>query len=150
VFTTNPAGRLSLNPTPLSVVATFGLLSVNVNVDVPFTATTMGANPFPITGAATTTSDAVAVFPVPPVVDDTAPDVFTLVPAEVPTTSTRTAHEPDAAIEPPDNDTDPLPATAVTNPPQEFVTPFGDATSNPAGRLSEKATPDNAVVAFGF
>jgi hypothetical protein len=76
VFTTNPAGRLSLNPTPLRVVATFGFDNVNVNVDVPFTATTEGANPFPIDGAAMTSTDALAVFPVPPVVEDTAPEVL--------------------------------------------------------------------------
>jgi hypothetical protein len=150
VFTTNPAGKLSLNPTPVSVVATFGLLTVKVNVDVAFTATTVGANPFPITGAATTTTLADAVLPDPPVTELTDPDVFSFCPAVAPTTSTRTEQLPDTVNVPPDNDTDPLPGTAVTAPPQVFVAPFGDATTNPAGKLSPNATPDNDVVEFGF
>jgi hypothetical protein len=150
VFTTNPAGKLSLNPTPVSVVATFGFETVNVKLVVDPIGNTDFPNAFAIAGGATTTTFADAVFPVPPVVEDTAPEVFTFCPALVPTTSTFTVHEPDDGIDPPANDTDPLPATAVTEPPQPFVAPFGDATTNPAGRLSVNATPESAVVEFGF
>jgi len=150
VFTTNPAGRLSLNPTPLSVVATFGLLSVNVNVDVPFTATTMGANPFPITGAATTTKLADAVFPDPPSVAATGPDTATLVPASVPRTLTVSVHDPEAGIVPPASEIDELLSTAVGTPPHELASPFGDATTRPAGRFCVNPTPDRPVSEFGF
>ncbi len=57
----------------------------------------------------------------------------------------------DAVSVPPDKLTVPLPATAVIVPlPQLPVSPFGVATTRPAGRLSVKATPLRATLVFGF
>jgi hypothetical protein len=104
-----------------------------------------------IEGGATTFRVAVLlVVPVPPSVDVTAPVVLFLVPAVVPVTFTEKVQELLAAIVPPERLIVPEPATAVMVPlPQVPVRPFGVATIRPAGSVSLKATPVNAVV-LGF
>ena len=44
----------------------------------------------------------------------------------------------------------PVPATAVTVPPHVLASPFGVATTRPAGSVSVKPTPVSAVPAFGL
>src|SRR5260370_42439979 len=93
-----------------------------------------------ITGGATTVMLAFEVLPVPPSVEVTCTLLF-FTPAVVLVTFTATVHEALNASVPPDRLTVPDPATAVAAPPQVLVSPFGVATTKPAGRLSVKATP---------
>src|SRR4029077_11221027 len=77
VATTIPAGRVSVNATPVSATAlAAGLVMVNVSVETPFTAITVGLNAFAMEGGATTSIEAEAVPPVPPSFDVMAPLVF--------------------------------------------------------------------------
>src|SRR5712672_60648 len=107
-------------------------------------------NALMITGGATTVTLALEVFPVPPSVDVTCTLLF-FTPAVVPVTFTDNVHEALTANVPPDRLTDPEPATAVAVPPQVLVSPFGVATTRPAGSVSAKATPVSATtLAAGF
>ena len=88
VATVNPAGSVSVNPTPVSATW-FGLLRVKVNADVAPNAMLVGANAFAITGGATTVSVAVLLIaPVPPLAEVTAPVVLFQLPAATPVTVT--------------------------------------------------------------
>src|SRR5579864_4817985 len=68
-------GSVSLKATPVRSAAAvvFGLLMVKVSVEVPFRGTLVGLNALLIVGGATTVRFAVAVFPVPPLPEDTLP-----------------------------------------------------------------------------
>jgi hypothetical protein len=70
-------------------------------------------------------------------------------PVVVPVTFTEILHELLAATVPPLKLAEPEPASAVVVPLHELLNPFGVATTNPAGKLSEKATPLRLVV-FGL
>ena len=148
--TINPDGNGSEKVTPVSGVAAFGFVNVNVNVVVAPTRTGDGLNAFANDGGNATITDALAVLPVPPSVEVTAPLVLFFTPAVVPLTFTCTVQDCDAGIDPPDNATEPLPAVAVTVPPQVFDNPFGVPTTSPAGNVSLNATPDRPDPAFGF
>ena len=74
--TTTPAGRLSVNARPVSVTFVFGLDRLKVSVVVPPSGITDTPKTFVIEGAAATVRFAVAVLPVPPFVELTAPEVF--------------------------------------------------------------------------
>jgi hypothetical protein len=76
VATTKPAGKLSVNPIPVSVTFAAGLLMVKVSEVVPFSGIELTPNTFAIVGGVATLRFALAVFPVPPLVDDTLPVVF--------------------------------------------------------------------------
>lgn len=97
-------------------------------------------------GADVTVTLAEAVFPVPPLIELTAPVVLVKVPPDVPVTFNVTAQLPPAAIEPPLSEMLVLPATAVAVPAQLFVNAGVVATTRPEGRLSENAKPDSATV----
>jgi hypothetical protein len=99
-----------------------------------------------IVGAAAAFRFAVAVLPVPPLVELTAPVVLVKLPAAVAVTFTLSVQLAVAATVPPLNVTLPEPATAVAVPPQVFVNTFGVATTVPAGNVSVKATPLRATV----
>ena len=73
---TSPAGRLSVNARPVSATVVLGLVIENVNDVVPFKGMAAAPNDFVIDGAEATVKFAVAVFPVPPFVEVTAPVVF--------------------------------------------------------------------------
>jgi hypothetical protein len=148
--TINPNGSGSENVTPVNGVVVFGFVNVNVNTVVAPTRTGDGPNAFANDGGNATITDAFAVFPVPPSVEVTAPLVLSFTPADVPRTFTCTEQLPDAGIDPPDKDTEPLAATAVTVPPQVFDNPFGVPTTSPPGRVSVNVTPDSPVAEFGF
>lgn len=92
-------------------------------------------------GVPTTLMLAVAVFPVPPSFEVTAPVVLFFMPVVVAVTLTEIAQELLPATVPPDKVIDPDPATAVVVPPQVVLSPLGVATTNPAGRTSVNATP---------
>src|SRR6266852_5896296 len=69
--TTRPAGKLSVNATPLSALAVFGLVMVKLSVLLAFNAMLVGLKALLIVGGATTVMEAFAVFPVPPLVEVT-------------------------------------------------------------------------------
>src|SRR5215510_7398353 len=152
VATTNPVGSVSLNATPLSAtVLIAGFVIVKVSVLVPFNGIELGLKALAIDGGATTVSVSLAVFPVPPLVEDTAPDVFVNAPAAVPVTFATTVQELFTAMLPPVRLMLVPPAVADAAPPQLFVKPFGVATTNPVGSVSLNATPASAtVLAAGF
>ena len=89
--TASPAGKLSVKPSPLNGVA-FGFTSVNVSVVVPFNGTLVAPNALLIVGTAATVRFALAVLPVPPLVEVTAPVVFVNCPAAAPVTVTGNWH----------------------------------------------------------
>jgi hypothetical protein len=87
-------GSVSLKATPLRspLALVFGLLIVNVIVLVPFSGILVGLNALLIVGGPTTVRFAVAVFPLPPLPEDTMPVVFVYRPAVAPVTVTLTTH----------------------------------------------------------
>jgi hypothetical protein len=151
VATTNPAGKLSVKAIPVSVTPALGLLTVKVKEDVPFSGIVAAPNALVIVGGLATIRFAVAVLPVPPLVDVTLPVVFVRFPDAVPVTLAWTAQLLAAAMVPPVRVMVPEPATAVAAPPHVFVSPLGVATTIPAGSVSVKATPVSATaLAAGF
>lgn len=154
---TRLAGKLSVNPTPLScTVFDAGLVMLMVRVATPPGAMVMGLNDLVIAGGATIVSPAVLlVAPVPASVEVIAPVVLSFVPAVVPVTATVKVQDDPADGEavnvPPDRLTLLLPAVAViVPPPHEPVTVGVAATNNPAGRLSANPTPLRPLVVFGL
>src|SRR5688572_3508594 len=93
-----------------------------------------------------------AVLPVPPLVEETLPEVLFFVPLVVAMISIVTVQEPLAAIVPPLNEMEVFPgAGEKAGEPQPEVEAFGvAATSVPAGKESVKATPVRAVPALGL
>jgi len=144
--TTTPAGKLSVNATPLSALAVFGLVMVKLSVLLPFNAILAGANALLIAGGTTTVMFAVEVLPVPPLVE-VADTLLLFTPAVVPVTFTLKVHEVLVVKVAPARLTVPEPATAVMVPPPQLpVKPLGVATASPAGRVSVNATPVSAMV----
>src|SRR5437016_807594 len=143
--TTSPAGKLSVNATPLRLVV-FGLLIVNVRLVLALSGIEPAPNAFEIVGGVATVMLAEAVFPVPPLVEATAPVVLFFGPEVVAFTFTEIVHELLIATVPPLRLTLPLPAVAVVVPPQVLLRPFGVATTSPAGNVSVNATPVSATV----
>ena len=92
-------------------------------------------------GAAMTFKVAVAVFPLPPFVELTAPVALVLAPSVVPLTSILTVQVVLAPIAPPDKLMTDVFCVAVTVPPQEFVKPFGVLITKPDGNESVKDNP---------
>jgi hypothetical protein len=143
---------LSVNATPVSAIAfAAGLLIAKVSEVDPFSGRVATPNVLVITGGLATVRFAVAVLPVPPFVEVTAPVVFVKFPETVPVTFTARVQLLLAATVPPVSVTLLEPAVAVGVPPQVLVSPFGVATTIPAGRESANATPVSAtVLATGF
>ena len=75
VATTKPAGRLSVNAMPVSVIV-FGLVMLKASEVVPFNGIVAAPNPLLMLGGLATVRFALAVFPVPPLVELTAPEVL--------------------------------------------------------------------------
>ena len=145
VATTSPAGRVSVKAKPVCTPAPLSM--VKVRLVLPFRA--MASAPKALVmlagGGAITVRVAVAVLPMPPSVEETLSVMLTLEPAVVPVTPTCIEHIKEPAmreVTPPVREMDVEPVVAVSVPPQplrnkiEFV-----ARTNPAGRLSMKATP---------
>ena len=157
--TVMPSGNVSVNPTPVTVVpdaTLFGLVIVNVNVELPPGIVFAGANALAITGGATTVNVGVLlVVPVPPSVEVIVPVVFGFAPGVVPVTLTWNVHDDpaagDAVSEPFDRLTMLVPAVAEIVPiPQAPTTTGGDATTSPVGSESLNAIPFNADAVFPF
>jgi len=145
-----PAGRLSVNPTPVSGEV-FAFMIVNDRVDVLVAPTPIveGVNDFEITGADATVKEALAVPPVPPLVELIAPVVLFFTPEVVPVTLTVTVQVAPTATVMLDATTLEVPAVAVTDGAPQLplvASPFGVPTTSPAGKLSVNATPVNATV----
>lgn len=99
-------------------------------------------------GTRNTVMLAVAVLPVPPLSEDTVTELF-CTPSAMPVTfTTSRVQVVEAASVDGDRVTEDAPAVAVKIP-QFPLTPAGVETTNPAGRVSVKATPVRAV-AFGL
>jgi hypothetical protein len=151
-LTTRPAGKLSVKPTPVNEVPVFGLLTVRVRLVPPFSGIVAAPNDFLIEGGvARTITLAVAVLPVPPLVDVTVTELF-LTPGEVPVTLRLIRHPVSAPMSvPPLKLTLLPPGAAVTVlPVQGLTSPFGVLTTRPAGKLSVKPIPVNEVLGSGF
>ena len=154
-----PAGKLSVNATPLSALAVFGLVTVKLSVLLPLSGMLLGLNDLLMVGGAITVSVSLAVPPVPPSVELTVLVVFTCAPALMPVTLTEKVHDDPAAGDavnvPPDKltvDGDPggLLIVAVMVPlPHEPVTVV-EASFSPVGRVSLKATLLWAVEVLGL
>src|SRR6266700_4974628 len=151
VETTRPAGRVAVNPTPVSVVPVLLFWMVNVKLVEPPSGMLAAPNALMITGGATTVMEALDVLPGPPSVEVTCTLLF-LAPAVVPVTFTLKVHEALVAKVAPASVTLPEPAVAViVPPPHDPVRPFGVATTRPAGSVSVNATPVRGMVlAAGF
>ena len=74
--TTRPEGRVSVNARPVKATPVFGLLIVNVSEVEPFNGTVAAPKTLVIVGGLATVRLAVAVLPVPPLVDVTLPVVL--------------------------------------------------------------------------
>src|SRR5258708_35633838 len=119
-------GSVSLKATlvrsPAAVV--FGLLMVKVTVAIPFSGMlTEGLNALLMVGGATTVMLAIAVLPVPPLLEVTC-TLLLFTPGVVPFTVTETVQEEFGATLAPDKLTLPLPSTAVAVPPLQVVGPL--------------------------
>jgi len=146
--TSNPAGKVSLKPTPVSVVVVFEFVMLNESVVVPPCANGFGLNPLLIEGGDTTVMPAEAVLPVPPLLDDTFPVVFVYTPAVVPVTVTLNVHGTPGATEAPLKEMVRVAAVVVSVPLHLGVAE--SATLKPAGKTSLKPTPVKVVEVFGL
>ena len=148
LVTVKPVGSVSVKATPVSVVLAFALVMVKVRVLVPATRMDVGLNDAAIEGADTTVRVLeVAVPPVPPLVELTAPVVVVYEPAVAPVTVTGTGRVPAADTEAPLR-VMVLPPVIVSVPPPTLELPL--ATVKPLGSVSVKATPVSVVLAFEF
>ena len=152
VATTNPAGRLSVKATPLSVRFWLLLLSrVKVRLVVLLSGIDAAPKALTICGGLMTVRIAVLlVTPGPLSVASITPVVLLATPSVVPVTFTVIVHCAPPAKVPPVRLIEFEPATAVTDPPQTPLNPFGVATSRLAGKVSLNVIPDNAMDANGF
>jgi len=76
VLTTKPAGKLSVNATPVSGSAVFELVMVKLNVVAPLNGIVVAPKDLAMVGGAATLRLAEAVLPLPPLVDETTPVVL--------------------------------------------------------------------------
>jgi hypothetical protein len=152
VATTSPAGKVSVNATPVSATALApGLVMVKVKDVVPFSGIAAAPKALAIDGGATTLIEADAVPPVPPSVDVTFPVVLFCVPAAVPVTFTANVHDVLCAREAPDRLITFVACVAVIVPPPQLpVRPFGVETTKPAGNVSLKPMPFSVVPVLLF
>src|ERR1700687_5872221 len=146
VDTTKPAGRLSVKVTPVRPKLELGLVIVSVRLVNPLSGIVAAPNALLMVGGVATLRLALAVLPVPPLVELTLPVVLFLVPEVVAVTFTTTVQLLLTAMLPPVSEMLPLPATAVGVPPQLLVKPLGVATTSPAGNVSVNPTPASATV----
>src|SRR5207302_1131196 len=138
--------------TPLTAEAP-GLVMVIVSVAVPFAAIGFGANALATVSepAGETVRFAVAVLPIPPLVELTAPVVLAMTPALVPCTVMVTVQVLFGVRLAPVSATELPPAVAATTPPVQVVVVLsGIATIRPVGNTSLNWTPVSVVVLFGL
>lgn len=141
VATTRPAGKLSVNPMPVSdTVLAAGFVIVIVRVLVALGAIPDGLKFLVAAGGATTARLALEVLPVPASVEVTV-TLLSLEPAVVPVTVSETTQEVPGLRLVPDRLTEEEPSAAVAVPLHVVVRFPGVATVRPSGRLSVNATP---------
>ncbi len=143
-----PAGKVSLNPIPLSAVIVLLFWMVKLRLVEPFSGMLAAPKDLIITGGPITLIEALEVFPVPSV--EVTCTLLFFTPAVVPCMFTETVHEPLAATDPPDRLTEPEPPTAVAVPPHVLFRFEVDATVRPAGKLSVNAIPVTVTPVFGL
>ena len=90
--TTKPAGRLSVNARPVRASVVFGLVMVKVSEVVPFAEIEEAPKALVMEGGVATERFAVAVLPVPPLVEVTAPVVLVYWPEAGPVVVTLNWH----------------------------------------------------------
>lgn len=139
-----PVGRVSLNARPFSVML-LEFVILNVRDVVPFSGIVGAPNVLLMLGGDTTVIVAVAVLPVPPSVEVTAPVVFVSRPAALPVTLSEIVQKVFAATVPPVRLMFVPPPVAVTDPPHPLFTFGGVATMRPAGNESMNARPFKAI-----
>ena len=150
VATTNPAGSVSVNETPVTPDDALGFVIVNVNAVVPFCNSVLAPNTLLIVTVLTTDTVAFDGAPAPALAEETVTLLF-FAPSVVPVTLTANVHCAPPASVAPDRLTLPLPAVAVIVPPPQLpVRPLGVATVSPAGSASVNAIPVSEVAPFGF
>src|SRR5262249_47962613 len=134
--------------TPLRFTVEFGLVTVKVRLVVPFSGMFAAPNDFAIVGGATTVMLALPVEPVPPFAAETLPVTLFLTPAVGAVTVTLRLQE--VLVGRVRRLREIMSGAVVVRvpPPQTVELPL--ATVRPAGKVSVKATPVNAVVVFGF
>lgn len=144
--TARPAGRLSLNATPVRA-SVFGFVMVKVRLVEASNGMLAAPKALLIVGGEKTVRLAVAVLPVPPLVELTAPVVLVKCPDCVPVTLTEKLHDPLVAIVPPERLIvfPPAPAEIVPDP-HVPLSPFGVDTTSPEGSVSVNATPVSTTV----
>ena len=149
VATTSPAGRGSLKPIFESDAPELGFCTVNESDVVPPTGIVTAPNTLEIAGAAAaavTPNVALAVEPVPPFVELTAPVVLFAVPGVLLVTFTVAVHDVPGLIVAPLKERVDAPAAGANVAPLQFVVaPAGDATVIPDGKVSLKLTPLSAA-----
>lgn len=137
---TRPAGRVSLKPTPVSVVVALLFWMVKLRLVEPFNGMLAAPNDLMMTGGPTTVIDALEVFPKPALVELACTLLF-FTPAVVPCTFTETVQLVFGASTAPLKDTATDPSAAVAVPLHVLFRLPGVATISPAGKLSLNATP---------
>jgi hypothetical protein len=145
---TRPAGKLSVKVTEVSGPVVLGFDTVKVSEVEALKLILVAPKDFCSVGGATTVTLALAVLPVPALAEVTV-TLLLLAPAAAPVTFSTMVQEPETGSVAPDREMEEVPADAmIVPPPQLPLSPLGDAISNPAGKLSVKATPVRAI-AFG-
>jgi len=141
VATCRPAGSTSVKAMPVSGVV-FELAMLNVSDVVPFSRIVAAPKALVIVGAEATLRFAVAVLPVPPLVEVTLPVVLVNWPDAAPVTVTLNWHWLLAAIVAPASAI-PVGDVVVSVPPQTVAEAL--ATVSPVGSVSVNATPVRAM-----
>jgi len=138
VATTKPAGRVSLKATPVSAIDAFGFEMLKVSEVEAFSRMLAAPKALVMVGGVATVKLAVAVLPVPPLVEVTFPVVLVNCPAAAPVTVTENWQVPPTATVAPVSEM-PVGFVVVSVPPQTEEVAL--ATVRPVGSVSVKATP---------
>jgi len=143
-----PAGKVSVNPTPVSAKEfAAGFVSVKVSVVFVFSGILDAPNDLLMEGGASTVMPADAVRPLPPSTDTTAPVVLVCAPVVALVIFTANVHAPLTVMVPPARLTLFDPGAAVIVPGLQLpVKPFEVATTMPGGNVSVKPTPVSGTV----
>jgi hypothetical protein len=143
VWTTSPAGNVSVKPTPVRAVAALGLAMVKLSEVAPLSGMLAAPKLFAIVGgavAAVTVTLAVAVPPLPPSTEVTAEVVLTFAPAVVPVTLTLKLHDAaPARVAPPGDAAGPGDRSTCRR--RRCRPTVRGRDHQPAGKVSVKPTP---------
>jgi hypothetical protein len=147
VETTRPAGRGSVNPTPLSVTVPLGLLMLNFRLVLVFNGIVAAPKTSARLSGAAMVRLAEAATPLPPCVEVTRLVVLFSTAAVAPVTFTVKLQLAAALRVAPDRPMlDDPPLAVIVPPPQLPLSPLGVETTSPAGSESVNPTPLSATV----